>query len=904
MPITTTGVAQSEVGGRFDLAVGYSVDGVNAVMTGYLVAAGSQWQEGTDITDEEHLVQIGSPSSSDRFGRFPVISQGDWTGGERQKYFVDPTKFYSTDGNLDTTKPGLLQIAGQIQTVALPAGFTTASPEAETWGRTNTDVLGSGASFNVARVTNGTATGVLVTGSAANVPIAMVEAQGGPFYLISDGIYTTGGKLAGSVAGQVGIGYFGGLLYYWSTANPAQLRSNNNAGTDVVVLTLSSFETTAGILGGPDGLYYWTYSNKETFVYRFDGASSTQVGRINGQVLKARTALGSVYLLALLLQAVGATPAQQQTFNYTGGTQTWTVPAGITSVTVSANGAQGGGGTPGGLGGRVAATLSAIPGDVWTIAVAGQGGFGIGQAGFAAGFGGVSGAAGGGGGNGPGGAGSGGGGGGGATTISKPALANAVVAGGGGGAGGLGGGGGVGGLITAGGPSQGAGATGASTGGGSLPGGGGGGGGTGSAGGAGGSPGFGGNGASLSAGAGGTGGAGASFGAGGGGGAGGGWFGGGGGGAGTPSGSGSAGSNGGGGGGGGSHADASATSVTITDGVQAGNGTVTLTYSATTTALNYTLYQLSGSSLNIIDDLRNAPGDFQPAVNSSLVGTHVGMDSDERLLYVYWPGNQPGGTTGYGVRAYDIRGNVFLVAPTPAQANASPGGSAVSANQNGLVIVSVTNNVTTITQRSNISLAPSGVWTTSYFDAGVPLIPKRWRAVEFQLDGPMPAGASVTVAYRGDLTLTWSAPVTATQTGNTYTVYLPVNLTFRRIQFQIIPNVGSGASPAISYGVVRYDLGRVWDVTVACSSQQKLRDGTDDTKLGIDKMAVIKNIRNLSGGDCVLFIPSPVASPTYVEQVNAKLIDYTVVQHRPAKRDNDSNLDMEGDVRLQLVEAL
>jgi hypothetical protein len=67
-------------------------------------------------------------------------------------------------------------------------------------------------------------------------------------------------------------------------------------------------------------------------------------------------------------------------FNFTGSTQTWTVPAGVTSITVDAKGAGGGGGnyfgsqtgTPG-TGGRMQATISVTPGQTLNIYVGGRG---------------------------------------------------------------------------------------------------------------------------------------------------------------------------------------------------------------------------------------------------------------------------------------------------------------------------------------------------------------------------------------------------------------------------------------------------------------------------------------------------------------------------------------------------
>jgi hypothetical protein len=82
-----------------------------------------------------------------------------------------------------------------------------------------------------------------------------------------------------------------------------------------------------------------------------------------------------VLLLAL------ATTAQAQTtttYAYTGGAQTYTVPAGITAVQVVATGASGGvlngGSTNYGYGARAQATVTVTPGEVLTVQVGGRGG--------------------------------------------------------------------------------------------------------------------------------------------------------------------------------------------------------------------------------------------------------------------------------------------------------------------------------------------------------------------------------------------------------------------------------------------------------------------------------------------------------------------------------------------------
>jgi len=61
-------------------------------------------------------------------------------------------------------------------------------------------------------------------------------------------------------------------------------------------------------------------------------------------------------------------------FDYTGNIQTWTVPAGVTSIYVDVVGAQGGsaGTNIGGRGGKVSGILTVAPGDILQITVGGQ----------------------------------------------------------------------------------------------------------------------------------------------------------------------------------------------------------------------------------------------------------------------------------------------------------------------------------------------------------------------------------------------------------------------------------------------------------------------------------------------------------------------------------------------------
>lgn len=238
-------------------------------------------------------------------------------------------------------------------------------------------------------------------------------------------------------------------------------------------------------------------------------------------------------------------------FGYTGGEQTWTVPSGVSSVTVTASGGGGGlwdynGGGAAGYGATITATLSVTPGEALTIDVGSEGGSVTSTGVVGAGGWGGSASGGVGGTTSPGYEGAGGGG---ATSILN-GTTELLVAGGGGGAGTGGGNGGNGGLN---------GATGTNAGGGDGGGGatttgpGAGGGGSYSPGGAG-SGGYGGSGGGPSGTEGGSGGGGGFYGGGG------------------------SGSGGGGSGGGGGGSSLVPSGGSISPGANAGNGSVSITY--------------------------------------------------------------------------------------------------------------------------------------------------------------------------------------------------------------------------------------------------------------------------------------------------------------------------------------
>ncbi len=95
--------------------------------------------------------------------------------------------------------------------------------------------------------------------------------------------------------------------------------------------------------------------------------------------------LSKSLLLATVLSGLSLDMSAQTTYNfsYTGAVQTWTVPTGVTSVNIDAQGAAGGaatsslGVTTPGKGGRVRGTLAVTPGTVLYVYVGGAGGAGL-----------------------------------------------------------------------------------------------------------------------------------------------------------------------------------------------------------------------------------------------------------------------------------------------------------------------------------------------------------------------------------------------------------------------------------------------------------------------------------------------------------------------------------------------
>ncbi|MEI8192486.1 MAG: glycine-rich protein, partial [Flavobacteriia bacterium] len=211
--------------------------------------------------------------------------------------------------------------------------------------------------------------------TASNVTIncgqtATINAVGnGTIYWYSDAAGTNGlGTGATYTTSQLSS-----TTTYYMSGGSGQCALVNNPVTVTVLApaaptaaptTIGCGQTATLTAAGGGGNSYTWYSDAAGTVVVGNGANFTTPA----------LALNTTYYVA----SGNVNNAQPVSFSYTGSTQTYTVPAGVTSITVDANGA-GGGAQPGnggqaGAGGKMLATIPVTPGQVLSIIVGGAGG--------------------------------------------------------------------------------------------------------------------------------------------------------------------------------------------------------------------------------------------------------------------------------------------------------------------------------------------------------------------------------------------------------------------------------------------------------------------------------------------------------------------------------------------------
>jgi hypothetical protein len=333
MSFTTTGVTPDQIGPVYDLAMGRIDSTGNAEMVGYVLTPSSGWNEATNLQDEEHLVQVDSPFSTDRFGRYPKVSQGDWSGGERQLIFVNGNQYYQSQ-QLETAIPGHLTCMGNYLTVSVPAG-----------------VFGSGASFGgggLPRIVSSAASDAFFVGNTesatykvtalnlstlvqttfavpGNVAVSeLMHLPNGLYVATTAGLYqlaigtstwtqVTDDDVADANLIGASMAYLEGSIYYLLSTASGGVNTGGemmsatypfpgaSAGTQVLAgyefenLLLATANTGTGLAVVAGSAFGATRS----WVYTFDGAVADFVGVIEGGVLDVCEANGVVYILTV-----------------------------------------------------------------------------------------------------------------------------------------------------------------------------------------------------------------------------------------------------------------------------------------------------------------------------------------------------------------------------------------------------------------------------------------------------------------------------------------------------------------------------------------------------------------------------------------------------------------------------
>lgn len=310
------------------------------------------------------------------------------------------------------------------------------------------------------------------------------------------------------------------------------------------------------------------------------------------------------------------------------------------------------------------------------------------------------------------------------------------------------------------------------------------------------------------------------------------------------------------------------------------------------------IYQLSGSTLSVLDDYRQADPAFQPTTQSG----RGCLDEDGTYLYLFW--------SGLRVKRYRLKdGAIYDVGhPTAQQSNSAVHSGA--AGPGGGIAEGDPTNVPYSLYVMQPGVAPNqnGILTTSFYDFGTPNDHKSFKSVEFTMNSAIDVNA-ILVSYRVDNLSNTLTPVTVTvsPSGNTLIAYFPPNTLGCRVQLQI--TLVAASNPDIASLSVLATLARIFTLGAACRRDQQARNGAKDPQglAASDRLANVLNCYNIAAGKCVLYIPDPTAAKGYA-QINALLQDYkrvTAPGVAPGMReDATGQRDMESDYQLTLAEQL
>ncbi len=493
--VYTTTVSSWGTGGSSSTKIDVIENTDNATAQTYLVDGAQMEAGGTATTYTDSSRSAGSAlfrASTDSSTAFQVQDTGGTTllgiDTASQLVSLGSSTLYATSGSQT------FSYTGSSQTFTVPAGVTSINVTLD--GAQGGTGYGGGAggaggeTTGTISVTPGEVLTIIAGGQGANGGGAGTSAAGGygggggtgasgTGYSTSGGgggmsaIETSGGTYlaiaGGGGGGAAAYAYIGGLGGGLTGGTTSGSGRNGGGGTqtaggtvtignvcDTIAPTVGSAYqggtggSGAGYSGGGGGGGYYGGGGGDcataggigtggggSALVPSGGSTTSGVQSGNGQVTIQYNANPENEPLAVVdsvnktvdIGVAGFSP-DSQTFNYTGNTQTYTVPSGVISIDVTLYGAQGGsaiGGNVGGEGGKTTGTISVTPGEVLTIITGGAGGNASASVGGTAGYGG------GGTGNGSGTDAAGGGGG---YSLIENGTTPLAIAGGGGGAGG------------------------------------------------------------------------------------------------------------------------------------------------------------------------------------------------------------------------------------------------------------------------------------------------------------------------------------------------------------------------------------------------------------------------------------------------------------------------------------
>lgn len=340
------------------------------------------------------------------------------------------------------------------------------------------------------------------------------------------------------------------------------------------------------------------------------------------------------------------------------------------------------------------------------------------------------------------------------------------------------------------------------------------------------------------------------------------------------------------------------------------------------TAADYTLYTLTSSVVTgavsaLLDDNRWSPADFLASNPSPTATCRGSIDADGRQVYIAWPG-QP------CLRLDLVSGGVSQLSPPGAIINNAGGyglGSLTAhrvLNNGSQGIIHVVGAGTTANVNVCASVPTVGTMITSYYDFTTPNLVKTFRGFEIALFSALPQGASVTVAFGLDASVTFTPMQVNVTSPTLLSCVFPPGTKASRIRYQITLNAnGSGQAPIITAWSTKASLGRVWKTTLSCKRNQMLRNGQqDDQKAQPQDLIANLYLAYQNAGKAIAFVPSPSVQPPpvtpgqptlagYAELVRVALEDYTFSSASPGARSNEQMpFIIEGDVEITLTETL